>query len=273
MVRLRRIQRFRKSGRGTCFNPTMVRLRLEYAECPRERARSFNPTMVRLRPIQPLRAEDVVPCFNPTMVRLRHMTRSTKCSSQVRFNPTMVRLRLAPPPRREMKTKGVSIPLWCDCDWPMNATSQLKEARFNPTMVRLRQRYQAPFESCPECFNPTMVRLRPFARTHSCPCELVSIPLWCDCDHFIFEVPLCPAHVSIPLWCDCDSRCDRCGRRRYGTFQSHYGAIATPEIPDAHCTPRRISIPLWCDCDPGGKDQQAGGERISIPLWCDCDPA
>ena len=81
----------------------------------------------------------------------------------------------------------------------------------------------------------------------------VSIPLWCDCDYDVDPGDVPDANVSIPLWCDCDNRLSSSGvtfslcfnptmvRLRqimrqasvacHSSFQSHYGAIATPPWP------------------------------------------
>ena len=165
---------------------------------------SFNPTMVRLRlvclPVRPCAAVSIplwcdcdelwalyeligklvsIPlwcdcdrltahstcsvgiCFNPTMVRLRRSGRAVLSFCSVRFNPTMVRLRLL-----------------------KRIFTRLPDSGFNPTMVRLRQQFVSKkVEQSFHRFNPTMVRLR-LARLEAAAAlhELVSIPLWCDCD-------------------------------------------------------------------------------------------
>ena len=97
---------------------------------------------------------------------------------------------------------------------------------FNPTMVRLRRGKMLRLRPEEFGFNPTMVRLRQI----STPCE----PLSSDC----FNTTMVRLRLEdLERWGHrktfqshygaIATRCDRCGRRRYGTFQSHYGAIAT----------------------------------------------
>ena len=80
----------------SCFNPTMVRLRLVVKVFDSLRVFGVSIPLwcdCDLSP-RPRRCSPA-PCFNPTMVRLRHQMCGCACTSKlVRFNPTMVRLRL-----------------------------------------------------------------------------------------------------------------------------------------------------------------------------------
>ena len=138
------------------------------------------------------------------MVRLRLEGSGNGFVGDGGFNPTMVRLR-RPSSTPIRKSKGVSIPLWCDCDvaWVD------KELIDRLVSIPLWCDCDSPPGNCFFCASG------------------VSIPLWCDCDHYWL---LCrPAYrqcfnptmvrlrpkvcsgrhpdigpVSIPLWCDCD---------------------------------------------------------------------
>ena len=114
--------------------------------------------------------------------------------------------------------------------WVAMAMNTVALFGFNPTMVRLRPSTAVKLLRRAYGFNPTMVRLRPRSAYHVpsftkpfqshygaiatgtlysnyTAFDLVSIPLWCDCDQ---KGPRVRAGLtnslwfSIPLWCDCD---------------------------------------------------------------------
>ena len=141
------------------------------------------------------------------------------------FNPTMVRLRRVPT-RVDLRVNRFQS------HYGAIATTAQRLARrgvgrFNPTMVRLRRIPGKALRRLAMSFNPTMVRLRPSLREAlRRERELVSIPLWCDCDRRHALAFFKNAAVSIPLWCDCDQY-----------------------LPAREEHDDNVSIPLWCDCD------------------------
>ncbi len=88
------------------------------ASCAARRRRDsrscFNPTLVRLRLLSSRSSATSMTRFNPTLVRLR---RCTWCGCKRRitsFNPTLVRLRPSLRKRFLFRRRNVSIPRWFD---------------------------------------------------------------------------------------------------------------------------------------------------------------
>ena len=100
---------------ATRFNPTMVRLLLEWEYNGARGTVRFNPTMVRLLPIREPKAHSSRRGFNPTMVRLLRKEARVVLSVYDCFNPTMVRLLLFAWLGGIFAFLKVSIPQWCDC--------------------------------------------------------------------------------------------------------------------------------------------------------------
>ncbi len=155
----------------------------------------------------------------------------------------------------------LSIPLWCDWDvrWPVWGSAIYPS--FNPTVVRLGRGRGCLAHMIQPPFNPTVVRLGLAGGGSICrrAC-LLSIPLWCDWDRI----------TEIPIDRECDTfnptvvRLGPCLRpcrptaatsfnptvvrlgplgpelptgRHLPTFQSHCGAIGTPNRPQPRLHP------------------------------------
>ena len=143
------------AGTNSCFNPTMVRLRLmkiflkflfqshygaiatDIDRLARKPCPCFNPTMVRLRPSRPARKRAVFRGFNPTMVRLR-LAKGHQKASATKFQSHYGAIATCFKPDADVVNAPVSIPLWCDCDGNSLKLGCSTIPRFNPTMVRLR---------------------------------------------------------------------------------------------------------------------------------------
>ena len=98
----------------SCFNPTLVRLRLRWRAAWGGENGGFNPTLVRLRPPRGSWNTGPPPCFNPTLVRLRRFRSRGGYPMKSSFNPTLVRLRLPSRGHRSTTCPRVSIPRWFD---------------------------------------------------------------------------------------------------------------------------------------------------------------
>ena len=103
------------------------------------------------------------------------------------------------------------------------------------------------------------------------PISVLSIPLWCDCDHLS---PYSRLGMRVPF----NPTVVRLRHKEYtkmfqslNYFQSHCGAIATLFIHSQSSPNFGLSIPLWCDCDISRGLELDLPEDLSIPLWCDCD--
>ena len=226
----------------------MVRLQPAAASSTFPTTTAFNPTMVRLQPklLEQWAAE--VAAFNPTMVRLQLTREEALERWRKSFNPTMVRLQL----RKLMKILGLdvlSIPLWCDCNLHSHSTHYRSQTSFNPTMVRLQRRRVGKAKPMDGTFNPTMVRLQP--GTAMLPASLTAM-------------------LSIPLWCDCNHQQIPCTQTQMHPFNPTM--VRLQHGNDGHgCGYERLSIPLWCDCNRAFSSPWESPKLLSIPLWCDCN--
>ena len=139
-------------------------------------------------------------------------------------------------------------------------------------MVRLQRAYKKGslvYYGC--AFNPTMVRLQPLWELERWCLHILSIPLWCDCNHHSWlnmvrkDTTFNPTMVRLQqAQTKAPARPTRAFQSHYGaiatfrcwgertpcfSFQSHYGAIATHDISPRGETHIALSIPLWCDCN------------------------
>jgi len=128
--------------------------------------------------------------FNPTMVRLQRTYNKDNSEAIDTFNPTMVRLQPSPSAVAPSSPMLLSIPLWCDCNCDtVEGVIELLNT-FNPTMVRLQLLLRVYYPlSVGFPFNPTMVRLQHQTRKAGSDANLLSIPLWCDCNPSVPEEP------------------------------------------------------------------------------------
>ena len=83
-----------RSANATCFNSTMVRLKVPALITHTDASISFNSTMDRLKGDPSLIKEDDSMGFNSTMVRLKDELDISEMDLHARFNSTMVRLKV-----------------------------------------------------------------------------------------------------------------------------------------------------------------------------------
>ena len=97
-------------------------------------------------------------------------------------------------------------------------------------------------------FNSSLVRLgdniQPSPRTHEFK---VSIPAWCDWEHWGTIRAKEVNFVSIPAWCDWELRMFLTVDRETTMFQFQLGAIGSSRTQFTTFSTLSVSIPAWCD--------------------------
>ena len=128
----------------------------------------FNPTMVRLLLQYLLDIAQAFPRFQSHYGAI-----ATETVREIHLPGKCVSIPLwcdcySSPPKPPPPPTRVSIPLWCDCYSNAAGLHRIVLACFNPTMVRLLPTSTGWSCSSRICFNPTMVRL---LRKRTCfPC-------------------------------------------------------------------------------------------------------
>ena len=162
-----------------CFNPTLIRLRQEFATIRHCLSVCFNPTLIRLRHRPRLYARLSLHKFQSHIDSIKAVAGYTAKQLQASFNPTLIRLRQR-----------------------MSAALYFMINSFNPTLIRLRQEgiqaansdlnaFQSHIDSIKairlnltktlsSCFNPTLIRLRHLNVHFHQFAGHVSIPHWFD---------------------------------------------------------------------------------------------
>ena len=124
---------------------------------------------------------------------------------------------------------------------------------FNPTMVRLQRRSGERIPPHSQTFNPTMVRLQPARKDNNMRHRVYFQSHYgAIATQLMVDQSVLDDLLSIPLWCDCNSGGLNAPMTRV-SFQSHYGAIATERtfhnvrlLPPFNPTMVRLQLRWFC---------------------------